>query len=595
MPARSLGCALLVALLFVGVAAAAPGRVLPTVTLQAALERERAAGGARSEALAGALLHVSDAAPEARRTALLQAAAQADPALAAPHLARAREALRHADVPRTCSALTAAWRAARLDAREESLWMRRGTRALYAWLAATLATLAILFTLRSAPLAVHALGVRFGSRFAAAIAAASLLACAFTAATMLGVLAAAALATPFMRRRERICMAAVCILLAAVEIGTQTCAPRAVLLDPRTDSARVARLANGGTDPELEARWVRSPSRTATQEFLLGLRARRQGDYAVAQSHYVACLRQDSTFVPAYVNLANLFFYSGQYDRAAVGYRTATLFAPADPTPRYDLAQAYIRTTHYAEADGELAAAAERGMAAAERRASIWHDDARPVLDATLSKQQILDQARAEAQASPRFARTLLLSWRGAYLGGLRGEVDIASLLVVAVLLLFGLRLGGLTIRCSGCGTMVCAHCAGQETQEPLCSACMLPRPRTGPREFGGEGAPPPPRRRMSLATGRWVGVLFPGAGDVARECPVRATLAIAAAWIGLLASGSLVDAARSRTSLWIASIDAPLLAATVILVLVVWLLSLLRLRPIVARRRDPVRASVGA
>jgi len=40
---------------------------------------------------------------------------------------------------------------------------------------------------------------------------------------------------------------------------------------------------------------------------------------------------------------------------------------------------------------------------------------------------------------------------------------------------------------------------------------------------------------------------------------------------------------------------DLALLAAAIILVLVVWLLSLLRMRPIVARRRDPVRAGVGA
>ena len=411
MPTWCRGLAPLLLVFFVACAVADETTpALPTAALESAMKRERAAGTVRSQPIAGALLHVAERAPSERRSELLHLAAQADPTLAAPHFARAREALRHADVPGIYEALAGAARAIPLDARQETSWLRLATRATHAWLAAVLSTLVILLALRSARLAAHVFGARLGSTPAAAVALVAIAVGAFAASAALGTLVTAALAAPFLRRRERACVMALCALLAALEISVQTVGPRALLLDPRSDVARSSRVAAGISDRELESAWSAAPERTATQEFLLGLLARQRGDFELAKRRYSACLERDSTFAAAYVNLANLFFYAGRYDRATVGYRAAATFEPTDPVARYDLAQTYIRTTHYAEADGELAAAAALGMAAAARRQSIWHDDASPVLDATLSKQQILDLARDEWRRAPRPA--LLWAWR---------------------------------------------------------------------------------------------------------------------------------------------------------------------------------------
>ena len=598
MPSKCWGLALLLVAVLLGHPAARAEEIrpaLPSAALESALRDCRSAGAVRSEPLAGALLHVAERAPADRRTPLLQFAAQADPALASPHLARAREALRSLDLPGAFVAIGAAARAMPIDAREEAGWYRRGWRAVHAWLAAILATLAVLFALRSARFAVHALGHRFGSRTAVVLALVSILAGAFATSPVVGVLALTLLSAPFLRRRERICVAVVCGLLASLEVGLHTMGPRALLLDLRSDSARAARVAFGTPDPELESRWGAAPTRSATQEFLLGIQARHRGDVDLAERRYIACLRRDSTFVPAYVNLANLFFYAGRYDRAAAGYRAAAIFAPADPVPRYDLAQAYIRMTHYAEADGELAAAAERGMAAAGRRESIWHDDALPVLDATLSKQQILDLARAEWARQPRPA--LLWSWRSASWRDLHPGVTIGLLVATVLLLAFGVRLRGTTVTCDGCGILLCAHCASLEPAEDLCTPCVLGRPRAGPRAPTAEEVPvPPPPRRVSLVSGRWVGVLFPGAVDLAAGSPLRATLAIAAAWVALLGCRGLLLAADARTRAGLASPDAPLLSVGVAAVLVLWLIGLLRLRRLWGRKRLAVRtASAGA
>src|SRR5262245_22019615 len=202
MLAHRLRFALLAGALVASAAHASP--TLPTRALEKTLREERAAGMTRSEPLASALLHMADRVPD-RRARLLNLASQADPALVAPHFAQAREALSHGDVPLVGTELAAGFRAVRHDAREEAVWLRRAVRALHAWLRATLATLAVLFALRAAPLSQHALGARLGSRAAAAVVLVAPIVGAFAASTALGILATALVAMPFMRRRERVC------------------------------------------------------------------------------------------------------------------------------------------------------------------------------------------------------------------------------------------------------------------------------------------------------------------------------------------------------------------------------------------------------
>jgi hypothetical protein len=564
----------------------APGAVrLPTAALQAAYEQERGRGVERSETLARALLVTAPHLADERRDAALVLAGRADPTLAEPHLARARLALDRRDPAGACAAIVDAWKAAALDARQTAVWLQRTARALHGLAAACLATLALLVAVRSFGLARHALGERLGSRAAAVFLVVAPLAGALAASRPLGLLVVMLAFASFVRRRERWALAVPCVLLAGVDLALPALAPYAMLLDPSTRSAQIARLADGGPDPESERRLAAVTPRTPEIDLVLGLQARRRGELGVAHARWVACLRADSTCAAAYTDISNLFFRAGELERAAPGYRAAQALAPEHPLPYANLAQTYIRMLRYGESDRELRAASARGFEDLARRRSLWRDPDVPVLDMTLSRAEILADARREAAVAPLQARRLLQAWRSPAWSAVHLEVSPWLLLGVALLLASRLRLRGLVTACPGCGGVVCAHCAARAEAEPLCDGCQAARGRAPVRSFGIEAPAPAPRRRVASAAGRWMAGLFPGAAELVRGAPFAALAAALVGWSALFAVFAAVDAARLRVAPWYAGIDTLLLQVAFAVFGLAWLPGLVRLR-----RRDRSR-----
>ena len=568
---------------------------LPTAPLRAAFAAQRAGGAERSETLARALLVTAAHSPVERRPALLELATQLDPTLAEPHLERARLALCHGDVADAGAALARAWEAVRTDARQQALWLHRAFHAAHLLLAATLLTLGALLVLRSLPLARHAAGERLGSDGAATILLLAPILAAVLLSPSLGLLLLIAALATFMPRGERTSLALLCIGLAALDVALPRFVPHAMLLDPRTQIAQVARANDAAADAALVRRLTPRGSPSADVEIVLGMQARRRGDVETARGHYIACLRADSTCAAAYVNLANLFFRAGQYERAAAGYRAAQALDPSEPLPYADLAQTYIRMTHYEESDQELRAAAEHGFGDVSRRRGAWRDESFPVLDMTIAAPRLLQMARREAAARPEHARELLQTWQSAAWRGVRPDLAPWLLLGAAVLLLSRWRWRALAMPCPECGALRCAVCAASEGAEETCPACQPARPRPSSR---GDDVPSaeevePARRRPAhprAFEGRWLAGLFPGAADVLLGAPFAALVAALVGWSALLAGATAIEAARSHAVPWYVGVDAGLLRGAALVFACAYLPGLVALR----RRERLTRATVG-
>ncbi len=566
-----------------GTSHVAPAPVaLPTAAVRAYFEGEREAGAERSEPLSRALLWIAARTPEPRRAGLLALAAQADPALTEPHLRRARDAIRHGDVAGVCAAIADAWHALRLDPREEARWMQSGVHALHTLFTATLMTLALLLALRALRLARHALGEALGTTSGATLLLIVPLASAWLVSPAVGTLVLLAAVAPFLRRGECRTLAMLCVALAGLEFGLRFCAPHAMLLDPRTQAAQIAHLNDAGHDAALQRILAGNTRPSSDIELVLGLQARRRGDTAAAQAHFVAALRADSTAAPAYVNLANLFFRAGDYERAATGYRAAEALDPTLAVAYANLAQTYIRVTHYSESDRELRAAAAHGMADIARRRALWRDESEPVFDATLPRATLLRQARDEIRRQPAHREASVQTWRSSPWRGLRPGLSIWLLAAMAGWLLYGPRLRRVAVPCPACGTVLCTHCVAQSPVDDRCNPCQIAAPRS--RVPGEEMIAPDRRRRVSLATGRWIAPLFPGAADLVRGASVPAALATACAWCALLIVAHAVDVARLRSDPWYVAADIRVLQIGALMLGFLWLPGLLRLRN---RERD--------
>jgi tetratricopeptide (TPR) repeat protein len=575
---------------------------LPTSSLESAFRRERASGAERSETLARAVVHLAVHAPPERRGALLELAARLDPRSDAPLWEQVREAVRRGDVAGAGSAFVEVVRTVRSDAALGALWARRAVHAAHLLLTAVLATLGALLVLRAFPLARHTLGGLLGSGLAGTVALVALPLAALQISPLVSLVAALIAFAPFLSRRERLSLALPCLALAALDVALPSFAPSAMLLDPSSRTALVARACEQAPDPETAARLealAREPQRPPSGalpseiELGLGLQARRRGDADGARAHFVACLRADSTCAAAYVNLANQFFRAGQFERAAAGYRAAAALEPASSLPHANLAQTYIRMLHYEEADRELRAATSLGFESLSRRRAAWRDESLPVLDMSPSAAGLRRLARREAHDEPARTRALLQAWRASAWQGLRLDVSPWILGGLALLLLLRLEVRALVCACPTCGAVCCAHCVAVAESENPCTTCQPARTRPAPRTNleALDAAPVKRRRPGRSAYVRAVAILFPGAADVVRGAPFAALAAALVAWAALLGLHAAIEAARLQSPAWPAGLDAAALRGAAVLVGLAWLPGLVRLR--VHERRPSARRAV--
>jgi predicted CXXCH cytochrome family protein len=159
--------------------------------------------------------------------------------------------------------------------------------------------------------------------------------------------------------------------VAAVESADPAELPRLLsprLRDPvravRLEAARV--LASGPvSNPVLEAALAEyrqaqeiNADRPESRLNLGWLRA-REGDPEGAAAHFAAALGLDPTFIPAYVNLADLYRLRGRDVEGERLLRRAASLAPGDARVRYALGLLLVRAGRLPEAVGELAQAVQ--------------------------------------------------------------------------------------------------------------------------------------------------------------------------------------------------------------------------------------------
>jgi len=325
------------------------------------------------------------------------------------------------------------------------------------------------------------------------------------------------------------------------------------------------------------------------RSLVLGLLARRRGDLATAERHYVAAITADSEWSTPYVDLANLYFVQGDLQRAAAGYRKAQSLDENNAFAAANLAQTYIRLLHFGEADQELFRASELGYEQILRSRSAWLRGNVPVADMFLDKEEIQHVAREEARTRSKQAAQLLQTWRGDGWAGVSPWQVIALLGVLAAALLSRWRLAQVAFECSSCARIVCSHCTPlqRDARTHVCPYCDLDQPGFDRPEAVDFDAVPTeatrPRRqrppRLVNRMPRWVGTLVPGAAHLTCGSPLAALGTALLACGSALTAGAIVMAGAERGSPWFASADAQGLRLAILLFFLAHLMGLLRLR----------------
>ena len=278
---------------------------------------------------------------------------------------------------------------------------------------------------------------------------------------------------PFMQRRERVVAFMSATAFAVLAWFAPFIDRYSPIADPASLTSLISQANESAADPTLAALIADTPSRglDAEKQTALGLLAMRAGEQEQAVGHFLAAIEKNPHESLPYVNLGNVYYLNGQYDKALEGYRKAEQVNSADAVGQYNLAQAYIKTLLMDESSQALKRASQAGFDAihesfATRARDTWSIFPRiygaedfwrmAAIEGSHEHTAVMSSALTSATGvSPRFGFVIVV---GALLLSLIGAKFIKPLKVA--------------FQCSNCGEITCNHCCSDDNGTILCKAC---------------------------------------------------------------------------------------------------------------------------
>jgi tetratricopeptide (TPR) repeat protein len=278
---------------------------------------------------------------------------------------------------------------------------------------------------------------------------------------------------PFMQRRERVMAFMSASTFAVLAWFAPFIDRYSPIADPASLTSLIAQANESAADPKLAALIAATPSRglEAEKETALGLLAMRAGAQEQAVGHFLAAIDKNPHESLAYVNLGNVFYLNGQYDKALEGYRKAEQMNGADAVGQYNLAQAYIKTLLMEESSQALKRASQAGFDAihdsfATRARETWS-----IFPRIYGAEDFWRMASIEGRHEHSAVMTAALtSVTG--VSPRAGFVIVVGALFLALIAAKIIQPLKVAFQCSNCGEITCNRCCSDEQGTILCKAC---------------------------------------------------------------------------------------------------------------------------
>ena len=135
-------------------------------------------------------------------------------------------------------------------------------------------------------------------------------------------------------------------------------------MDPGSVTSRLSLINERGADSELFGliSEIDDENYRAERDYALGTLLYRLEVLPEAQEFLLGSVSADPDFAPAYVNLGNVYFKQGDFDKALAGYQNAISIDPEHILAHYNLGQTYIKKMLFAESSQSLKRANELGI-----------------------------------------------------------------------------------------------------------------------------------------------------------------------------------------------------------------------------------------
>jgi tetratricopeptide (TPR) repeat protein len=169
---------------------------------------------------------------------------------------------------------------------------------------------------------------------------------------------------PVIGRREKTAVLTVTIFICAVSYLTPQLESLTSAIDEGSATRRLAMVNESGGDYRLirSIDEIDSGRFAAEKEFALGTIKSRMGLYDEARDHLLASVSERGDFAPAYLNLGNVYFRQGDFNRALAGYQSVIAIDSTCALAWFNIGQTYINKMLFAESSEALAKARGFGI-----------------------------------------------------------------------------------------------------------------------------------------------------------------------------------------------------------------------------------------
>lgn len=277
----------------------------------------------------------------------------------------------------------------------------------------------------------------------------------------------------YLSGKEKGIIATGMVLLAAASFGAPYSNCFAPAIDPGSITNRLALVNERGVNEECisRIRGITGERFQAHKDFALGTMMYRLGLYETAQRHFLDAVSARPDFAPAFVNLGNVYFMQGDYDKALAGYQSAVELDSTSAVAHYNIGQTFIKKMLFAPSGAWLEKANMLGIETYRSAHPAIGLRNPPVYEDGFNPKELWTIARTEGMSRKgvlvgEILRPLLLfpfRWLWVLIGA-----SLAAALLVAGNLPEAWRIAP----CDNCGRGTCSECEDTATGIRLCHDC---------------------------------------------------------------------------------------------------------------------------
>ncbi|MCK4236467.1 MAG: tetratricopeptide repeat protein, partial [Candidatus Krumholzibacteria bacterium] len=276
-----------------------------------------------------------------------------------------------------------------------------------------------------------------------------------------------------MSRKEKGVVLTLVVLLSACSFlsgYTNTFVPA---LDPSSVTGRLSQINKKGADEKIIGliSEIDDPRFRAEKDFALGTLMYRLENLEEAKRYLLESVSRRSDFAPAFLNLGNVYFKEGDFNKAIAGYQNVIALDSTNALGHFNIGQTYIKKMLFAQSSSALKKASELGIE--DYRASYPSTYLRnlTIYDEGFEKTELWSIAFREGEKRDNILLSEILQpyllfpfhWLGALL--------IASV-IASILIGKNAPKSWKTFCCDNCGKAACLKCVHTEAGIKLCRSC---------------------------------------------------------------------------------------------------------------------------